>query len=399
MQHKKNVALIIALLALASISQSNNIASVIMADLVRAFPAASPTAIQYVMQMGMIGAFPISLSVGFLTRKFRIKSMLLTGAACIVIGGTIPLFAHTQLAILYVCAFIVGAGQGFMLPLITTLIMRHFEGRRQHTLLGLNTTFSTGVSTLLLLVAGPLAVKGWVNIFYLYLMAVPVFLIALLCLPNSELTPPAPAGAAKKVPVPVKGWIQCVLVVLMFVCYVTFPLNVSLYVSAEHLGDATVSGLAMSITTVVGAGVGVIFQPLIRRVKLYVGTLAAFFGFAGMLAVTLFHGVTFVYLSAALIGVFFGAQIIGGSYVVGRLCAPDQIAPTLSISMSFMTLGVILSPILINALTALWGGLGSKGAFTTSAALFGIILVLQIIWNTYLTKTCPEPAPETGPAA
>ncbi|GHT79281.1 hypothetical protein FACS1894130_07530 [Spirochaetia bacterium] len=396
MSEEKNLGkLTVGILALAMVSQINTIASVIMAGVAASFPDAGALAIQYVMQMGMIGGFPVSLVVGFLTKKIRIKSMLLVGLVCIFVGGFIPIISHSSLAILYVCAFLVGAGQGFLLPLIGTLIVTNFEGQKKNTLLGLNTTFNTGGATLLLLIAGPLAVGNWVNTYFLYFLAIPVFIIALICVPRGELAPPAPAGSASKAPVPVKGWIQCILAVLMFICYVSFPLNVAMYIVAEGLGDAAAAGIAMSIVTVVGAALGVLFQILIKGVKLYIGSFAALFGFLGMLVICTAGNtgnLTMIFVSAALLGLFFGAQVAGGGYVISRICAPEQIAPTFSILMSATTLGVILSPVIINVITGIWGGVGSRGAFITSTAAFGILLVVQIIWNTYLTKTCPLPS-------
>jgi MFS family permease len=388
-EKKNSIPLTVAILSLAFVSQINTIASVIMADVAAFFPNASATAIQYVMQMGMIGGFPVSLTVGFLTRKFRIKSMLLVGLCCILAGGLFPLVNHSSLVILYICAFLVGAGQGFMAPMLGTAILQNFEGQERNRLIGLNTTFGTGGATVLLLIAGPVAVSNWVNTYFLYLIVVPVFIIAALLLPRGEVMPPPPAEAGSRAPVPAKGWIQCILVVFMFVCYVSFPLNVAMYITAEGLGDAAAAGLAMSIITVVGAALGVVFQSLIKAVKLFIGTFASLFGFLGMLVICLAGDITMIYVSAALLGLFFGAQISSGGYIISRICKPEQIAPTFSIIMSFMTLGVILSPVIINIITVLWGGVGSKGAFITSTVVFGIIVVAQIIWNIYLTKTCP----------
>lgn len=398
---KKSSTIKLAILAIALVSQINTIASVIMADLAAAFPAASPTAIQYVMQMGMIGGFPIMLLVGFLTSKFRIKSMLMAGLVCIIAGGAIPIVLHSSLAILYVCAFLVGAGQGFMSPLLATLILQNFEGKEKDSMLGLNTTFSTGGATVLLLLAGPICNTGWVNTYFLYFLAVPILVIAIAFLPAGEKAAPAPAQAGvRKVAVPAKGWIQCMLVVLMFLSYVSYPLNVAMLIVGEGMGDAAAASLAMSIVTVVGALVGLIFSPVIKVLKLYIGTFAAACGFLGMLCAWLSNSLIMVYVAGALLGLFFGAQIAGGSYVVGRICTPEQVGPTMSISMSFMTLGIILSPMIVNAITAAVGGAGSKGAFMTSAVLFGAAVVLQFIWGSYLTKTCPEaPAPVKVPQA
>jgi MFS family permease len=377
------------------IAQCSDTTSVIMQSLVLEFPEHSPVAIQFLMQMGMIGAFIVSLTVGFLTRLFYIKHMLLVSAFLIFTGGSLPHFFHSNLFMLYAFAFIVGAGQGFLLPLLGTTILRNFEGKAKDRMLGLNITFSTVGSTLLLFIAGPLVLAHWTKVYYIYLITVPVFLIALFFLPKGEKQPAGAEGEKKKIPVPAKGWIQSVMVVMMFLCYVTFPLNVSMYVEGMGLGNAANVSTAMMIITVVGAAIGVVFQPLIKVVKLFIGTLAAGFGFVGLLLLVLIPNLWAVYAAAAALGVFFGGQMCSNGYIISRICKPDEVAPTFSIFSSFVMMGVIISPLIINFVTQAWGGQGSAGAFLTSAVFFGVVLVLQVFWNIYLTRTCP---PAEAPA-
>jgi MFS family permease len=379
----------VAILALSMIALCSDTTSLIMQSLVREFPGKDPVAIQFVMQMGMIGSFCVALTVGFLTRLFYIKHMLLISALLILTGGSLPHFFHDNLYFLYAFAFIVGAGQGFLPPLLGTTILQNFEGKAKDRMLGLNITFNTVGSTLLLLVAGPLVVAHWTNVYYIYLITIPVFFIALFFLPKGEKAPPAEKGGKKKIPVPVKGWVQSVMVVMMFLCYVTFPLNVSMYVEGAGLGNAANVSAAMMVVTIVGAAVGVVFQPLIKVVRLFIGTLAAAFGLAGLLLIVFVPSIWAVYAAGALLGVFFGGQMCSNGYIISRICKPDEIAPTFSIFASFVTVGVIISPLVINFIMHLWGGVGSMGAFMTAAALFGIVLTLQIFWNIYLTRSCP----------
>lgn len=175
-----------AILMLALVCQINTIASVMMADISAAFPNASNVAVQYVMQSGMIGAFVISLLMSVLTSYFHKKPMILMGLSAIVLGGIIPILNHSSIWILNICGFITGAGQGFLTPLLGALILENYEGEQQERMLGLNTTFITGGSALFLLLAGPICESGWVNVYFLYFVAVPVMIIAQLLLHKDE---------------------------------------------------------------------------------------------------------------------------------------------------------------------------------------------------------------------
>ena len=54
-------------------------------------------------------------------------------------------------------------------------------------------------------------------------------------------------------------------------------------------------------------------------------------------------------------------------------------------------MGIILSPIILNLITGAWGGNPELpvNSFITGAGVFAVVLVLQIIWNTYLKQTIP----------
>lgn len=179
-------ALKFAILATIAIAQADTIASVMLSDIAEAFPDASTMAVQYVMQSAMIGAFAVSLLMSVLTARFRKRPMILLGLASIFFGGLIPLVNHSSIVLLDVCGFLVGAGQGFLVPLLGALVLESFEGRERQRMIGLNTTFLTGGAALLLLLAGPVCLTGWTNVYLIYLVAAPVFAIALLFLPKEE---------------------------------------------------------------------------------------------------------------------------------------------------------------------------------------------------------------------
>ena len=121
-------ALKLVILVTALVCQINTIASVMLADIAAAFPGASNIAVQYVMQSGMIGAFVISLLMSVFTTRFRKKPMILAGLAAIFLGGLIPILNHSSILLLDICGFISGSGQGFLMPLMGSLILENFEG-------------------------------------------------------------------------------------------------------------------------------------------------------------------------------------------------------------------------------------------------------------------------------
>jgi len=383
----------IALLSAMFISQLNTIASVIMADLFMLFPDASPTAIQMVMQFGMVGSFPVALTVGFLANRIRVKPMILIGMVCMLIGGLMPLLMHETLGQLYISALIIGAGEGFIAPLVSTLTLRFFENRARDRQIGLNSTFATGGATIFTIVAGVIALGFWLDIYYLYLFAIPALIIVIVFMPRGEIpAQPVQEEKKEKVPVPPRVFVQAGLLILMYIGYITFPINVGILTTAEKgFGDSASTGLSVSIVTVVGAAFGLVFPYVIKFLKSYIGLLSCVCCTAGLLIAGFATSMAVIYGAAVLLGCFWGSAVAGAVYIVGRMCKPQHFGPSLSIVMAFMTLGIILSPIVVNAITPLWRGrVDSEGAFITSAAIMCVAFVLQIIWGTFIKKNFPE---------
>ena len=349
--HGKGV-LKFAILTTIAIAQADTIASVMLSDIAAAFPDASTMAVQYVMQSAMIGAFAVSLLMSVLTAHFRKKPMILAGLVCMFLGGFIPLVNHSSIAILDFCGFLVGAGQGFLVPLLGALVLESFKGKERQRMIGLNTTFLTGGAALLLLLAGPICLTGWTNVYFIYLIAAPVFLIALLFLPKEE-KPAAKAKAErtfsgrKVAAIPPMGWIQCALIVLMSVAYAVFPLNLSFLVTANGFGDAASVSVGMTTITVVSALVGLVLPQLIRMSKLFLCTLGSAFGLAAALVVMFAQNMGMVYVGTVLAGIFFGINMASPGYYVSRICTPAQYGPTYSLATSVNYLGIILSPVIL----------------------------------------------------
>ena len=385
-----------AILMVALVSQINTIASVMMTDIALAFPDASDTVVQYVMQMGMVGAFVVSFLLTFLTNFFKKKTLVLFGLILIMVGGIVPIFVHNSIYVLWVFAFLVGAGQGVLLPTLGAMILDSFEGNERNQMLGLNTAFYNAASAVLLVIAGWVCTTGWVNVYYCYFVVIPVFVVALLFLNPGESAAAAPAegeeAPKKKGGVPAKGLIQCLLNVLLMIGYAVFPLNLSLYVVRDAaIADASAVGIGMSLVTIVAALVSIVLPQIIKICKLYIGFAAAVFGLIANLLVMVAKDITLIYVAAVADGVFFGLVMAGAGYLVGRICTPEQYGPTYALSTSFVSLGTIFCPIVVNFISGLWGGDVSNAgtAFITAIGIFVVACVIQFIWASYLTRTLP----------
>lgn len=141
--------------------------------------------------------------------------------------------------------------------------------------------------------------------YFIYFVVIPVLIIALLCLATDNKPQATTQAGGDKAGVPVKGWIQCILAVLMMIAYASFPLNRSLYVVRDAaIGDASSVGIGMSLVTVVAALVGLILPQIIKGSKLYISSVGAVFGLAATLLVIFSTNMIMIYIAAILDGIF-----------------------------------------------------------------------------------------------
>ena len=186
----------------------------------------------------------------------------------------------------------------------------------------------------------------------------------------------------------------------MSVAYAVFPLNLSFLVTANGFGDAASVSVGMTTITVVSALVGLVLPQLIRMSKLFLCTLGSAFGLAAALVVMFAQNMGMVYVGTVLAGIFFGINMASPGYYVSRICTPAQYGPTYSLATSVNYLGIILSPVILSFITGAWGGDPevALNAFVTGAGMFALVLVLNIVWNAYLTKKLPAEEPTGAPA-
>ena len=395
MDNRTKQFLKVGLLSVMFVSQLNTIASVIMADLMALFPDAGPTAVQMVMQFGMVAGMPVTLCVGFFATKFRIKPMIIIGLILMLVGGLMPFAFHSTLGQLYISALLIGAGEGFMAPLVSTLTLRHFENRPRERQIGFNATFGTGGATVFTLLAGVMALSGWLNVYYLYFAVIPALILVIVFMPLGEKPVQAASTEKKEKAVPhPAAFVMAGILIVMYMAYVTFPINVGMLVVEQGIGNAASTGIAVSIVTVVGAVFGLVFPYIVKVFKSFIGTFTCVFGVIGLAVVMMSTNMGMIYVGAVALGLFFGSAVAGTVYIIGRACKPAQFATSLSVALGLMTIGIILSPIIVNGITPLWGGSGPVGAYTTSIVIMAIALVLQIIWGGYVKKHYPEKAPE-----
>lgn len=376
-----------AILSISFIGMMNTITSTILAQVAQSFPDASITAIQMLMTFGMIGSFPLTLISGGLATRFRKKPIILTALAAMIIGGIIPCFLHNKLVYLYISSILVGAGQGALMTMVSTISIELFEGDERSSMFGLETAVGNAGSVILLLLAGMLAKSSWVNIYFLYILVIPSFIFVLMWLPKGD----APASKESKsdnskTPVPGGVMIVALLMVLFFIGFASLALNISMHLAEQKLGGPATTGVVMSIVTGGAIVGGLLFKTLNNTLKSYCIAFATACVALGLFLTYMSQSITLVFVAAAIFGVGFGISLPSGSMAITKIAKPERIPTSMGFYMSSTTVGAVASPFVINMFASALGGTDGKTVFLASAYFMIGVFILTVLWGTAKKK-------------
>ena len=95
--------------------------STVLADIAKVFPNESPTFLQTILTVPSLMSIPISLLAGVLASYISKKTLVVFALVSEIIGGCIPLLAHSSVAVLLLSSALIGVGQGFLISISSAI--------------------------------------------------------------------------------------------------------------------------------------------------------------------------------------------------------------------------------------------------------------------------------------
>ncbi|NJM69648.1 MAG: MFS transporter [Scytonema sp. RU_4_4] len=123
--------------------------------------------------------------IGVLADRFGRKKIIIPALFLFGIAGTACAFSH-NFNLLLLLRFLQGIGAAPLLSLSITLIGDLYAGGKRTTAIGYNTSITSTGTAVYPIIGGLLATFGWYYPFLLPILAIPIGLVALFLLKNSE---------------------------------------------------------------------------------------------------------------------------------------------------------------------------------------------------------------------
>ena len=378
-----------SILSISLVGGVSTLITGILPQLEREFANLPTTMVEWLVTAANISALVTLLANPYLTRRWGIKKVVVTGLWLAALTGVIPLFTHVYWLVL-LSRFALGLGIGLFSPHAIGLIAHTYHGELRARLLGYQTGLGALGNALFLALAGLVVAFSWRNIFLLYLLLGGVALLASAGLPASEAAVPADQLAVKKLPV--SRWL---LVALAFVTYLLIwgvQLKLPRLFLDRAFGSAELANWTLSAMNMGGLLAGLTFGRVHRYLHQYTLTL----GYAGAALAVVLLLTTANTLVAVGSAVFFNfIYSYTGPYLVYRsqLDLPPAQIDAMS---SWLTIATVISAFFAPPVWNLLGALG-PGTVTTNVLLWAAgLLGLIAVAVTAFFRHQPQPILERG---
>src|SRR5665647_914225 len=135
------------------------------------FSNVSQTSIQLLVALPSVIIIVVTPIIGKLQEIISMKTLIIFGILCFLVGGVVPALLSSFTAILVLRALL-GVGVGIVQVLSVALVAAYFYGDERSKVMGQQTSAQMIGAAVMLFVSGYLATAGWNITFYVHLIAI-----------------------------------------------------------------------------------------------------------------------------------------------------------------------------------------------------------------------------------
>ena len=270
------------------------------------------------------------------------KNTVLLGLLLIFIFGIVPAFT-TNFKVVLISRLFLGAGIGLFNSLSISMISDFFDEAHRGTMIGLRTAFLNIGKALTTFISGYLLIYGIQYTFLVYALALPIFIIFLLFVPNAENV------NNKKVSIKFhkETIVLTLLTFLVGISYMGATIKIPTLLAEKYHYQPDVSRNLLTILALSGILSGVIFGILVKRFKnLTLPIMLSFMTIgSGLFALT--NNIVIFYIAAIFIGISFVGTMSFNFFYISKKLENKFINFATSIILVGGNIGVILTPVVL----------------------------------------------------
>lgn len=270
------------------------------------------------------------------------KNTVLLGLLLIFIFGIVPAFT-TNFKVVLISRLFLGAGIGLYNSLSISMISDFFDEEHRGTMIGLRTAFLNIGKALTTFISGYLLIYGIQYTFLVYALALPIFIIFLLYVPNAENV------NNKKVSIKFhkETIVLTLLTFLVGISYMGATIKIPTLLAEKYHYQPDVARNLLTILALSGILSGVIFGILVKRFKNLTLSIMLSFMTIGSMLFTSTNNIVIFYIAAIFIGISFVGTMSFNFFYISNKLENKFINFATSVILVGGNIGVILTPVVL----------------------------------------------------
>ena len=270
------------------------------------------------------------------------KNTVLLGLILIFVFGIVPAFT-TNFKVVLISRLLLGAGIGLFNSLSISMISDFFDEEHRGTMIGLRTAFLNIGKALTTFISGYLLIYGIQYTFLVYALALPIFIIFLLFVPNTENV------NNKKVSIKFhkETILLTLLTFLVGISYMGATIKIPTLLAEKYHYQPDIARNLLTILALSGILSGVIFGILVKRFKNLTLPIMLSFMTIGSVLFSLTNNIIIFYIAAILIGISFVGTMSFNFFYISNKLDNKFINFATSVILVGGNIGVILTPVVL----------------------------------------------------
>lgn len=198
--NKKKLTMAFGILSMNLLLMSGSVVGAAIAAIAKSFPSEPITKVQLLSSISQLGQIAATLLFTWLTYQLTKKNIGLVSVAIVAISGMIPIFFNGSLNIILACMVGLGFGLGLISNVGPVLLQEHFEGEERASVMGWAVGFNNIGMMAFTGIGGVLGGSDWRNLFWIYGLAILVFLVVFFVVPQDTKSVTAKQKGEESVP-------------------------------------------------------------------------------------------------------------------------------------------------------------------------------------------------------
>ena len=370
-----------SLLSISILLMSHLAISPVIPNLYRLYNAQNPNiGLASVESLATIPAMMITVFVllsNFIIKGIGKKNTVLLGLAIIFIFGLVPVFT-TNFKIVFISRLLLGAGIGLFNSLSISMISDFFDEDTRGTMIGMRTAFLNIGKALTTFISGYLIIYGVQYTFLVYALALPIFILFLVFVPNPK------NNESKQISIKFhkETIILTLLTLLVGISYMGATIKIpTLLVEKYHL-HPEVSRNLLTILAISGIFSGFLFGELVKKFKNLTLSIMLLFMTCGSFIFAIFHNSILFTIGAILIGISFVGTMSFNFFYISKKLENKYINFATSVILVGGNIGVILTPVVLTKLPEIF----RLEKYTTPFYITTILMLICTIISYFALK-------------